>query len=105
MTTIPSKLKIVGREYDVVKDETCVDEDGSINFETNTIYIKNGQQRLSEVDTLLHESLHAIDDIFQLDLTERQVFCAISGIIALFRDNPALMLYINDALNSPRKVV
>ena len=101
---IPSSLKIVGREYDVVKVEEY-DDVGGVNFETSTIVVKDKQQRLLEADTLLHESLHIIDEIFQLELSERQVYCITSGIIALLRDNAALMPYINDALLSPRKVV
>lgn len=102
--TIPSSLKIVGREYEVVKVEEC-DDVGGVDFENSAIVIKDGQQKLLEADTLLHESLHIIDEIFQLELTERQVYCITSGIIALLRDNPALISYINDALLSPRKVV
>jgi hypothetical protein len=102
---IPSSLKIVGREYDVVKVEEYGEQVGGVDFETNTIVVKDGQQQLLEADTLLHESLHIIDEIFQLELSERQVYCITSGIIALLRDNSALMPYINDALFSPRKVV
>lgn len=101
---IPSSLKIVGREYNVVKVEEY-DDVGGVNFETCTIVVKDGQQQLLEADTLLHESLHIIDEIFQLELSERQVYCITSGIIALLRDNSALVPYINDALLSPRKVV
>jgi hypothetical protein len=43
--------------------------------------------------------------ILKHNLSERQVYCITSGIIALLRDNAALMPYINDALLSPRKVV
>lgn len=102
--TIPSSLKIVGREYNVVKVEEYDDQVGGVDFETSTIVVKDGQQMLLEADTLLHESLHVIDEIFQLELSERQVYCITSGLIALLRDNPTLMLYINDALISPRKV-
>lgn len=102
--TIPSLLKIVGREYNVVKVEEYDEQVGGVDFETNTIIIKDGQQRLLEADTLLHESLHVIDEIFQLELSERQVYCITSGLIALLRDNLVLMSYINDALISPRKV-
>jgi len=102
--TIPSLLKIVGREYNVVKVEEYNGQVGGVDFETSTIGVKDGQQKLLEADTLLHESLHVIDEIFQLELSERQVYCITSGLIALLRDNPALMLYINDALISPRKV-
>lgn len=102
--TIPSLLKIVGREYEVVKVEEYDEKVGGVDFENSTIVIKDGQQRLLEADTLLHESLHIIDEVFQLELSERHVYCITSGLIALLRDNPVLVSYINDALISPRKV-
>ena len=100
---IPSSLKIVGREYDVVKLDYD-NQDGGVDFDTCTIGIRAGQQRLLEADALLHESLHVIDEIFQLELTERQVYCVVGGIMALLRDNPSLLPYINDAVISPRKL-
>jgi hypothetical protein len=101
---IPSSLKIVGREYDVVKLDYDNEQVGGVDFDNCTIGIKSGQQKLLEADTLLHESLHIIDEIFQLELTERQVYCVVSGIMALLRDNETLLPYINDALVSPRKL-
>jgi hypothetical protein len=101
---IPSSLKIVGREYDVVKLDYDNDQVGGVDFDSCTIGIKSGQQKLLEADTLLHESLHIIDEIFQLDLSERQVYCIIGGMMALLRDNETLLPYINDALVSPRKL-
>ncbi len=100
---IPSSLKIIGRQYDVVKLD-YEDQVGGVDFDTCTIGIKSGQQRLLEADTLLHEALHVIDDIFQTELTERQVYCVTGGILALLRDNSSLLPYINDALVSPRKL-
>ena len=100
---IPSSLRIVGREYDVVKLD-YENQVGGVDFDTCTIGIKSKQQKLLEADTLLHESLHVIDEIFQLDLSERQVYCVVGGIMALLRDNENLLPYINDALVSPRKL-
>jgi hypothetical protein len=100
---IPSSLRIIGREYDVVKLD-YENQVGGVDFDTCTIGIKSGQQKLLEADTLLHESVHVIDEIFQLELTERQVYCVVGGIMALLRDNPSLLPYINDAIVSPRKL-
>lgn len=100
----PNILKIVGREYEVVKLQEYEDQVGGVDFETSVISLRSGQQRLLECDTLIHEAVHVIDEIFQLEMTERQVFCTVAGIIALFRDNPSLLPYLHDALQSPRKV-
>jgi len=77
---------------------------GGVDFPSCTINIKSGQQKLLEADTILHESLHVLDEIFQLSLTERHVYCLTGGIIALLRDNPAFVKYIQDAIDNPRTV-
>jgi hypothetical protein len=100
----PTLLKIIGREYDVVKLQEYEDQVGGVDFDTSVISLRAGQQKLLECDTLIHEAVHVIDEIFQLEMTERQVFCTVAGIIALLRDNPSLMPYIADAINSPRTV-
>ena len=98
----PTILRIIGREYDVVKLQEYEDQVGGVDFETSVISLRAGQQKLLECDTLIHEAVHVIDEIFQLEMTERQVFCVVAGLIALLRDNPSLLPYINDALTSPR---
>lgn len=40
--------------------------------------------------TLLHEALHAIDDLVQLDLTEEQVVRLAPALLAFLRDNHLL---------------
>jgi hypothetical protein len=100
----PNSLKIVGREYEVVKLQEYEDQVGGVDFESSVISLRAGQQKLLECDTLIHEAVHVIDEIFQLELTERQVFCTVAGLVALFRDNPTLFAYMHDALQSPRKV-
>lgn len=100
----PNMLRIIGREYSVVKLQEYEDQDGGVDFADSVIYLRANQQRLLECDTLIHEAVHVIDEVFQLEMTERQVFCTVAGIIALLRDNPSLIPYIADAINSPRTV-
>jgi len=59
---------------------------------------------LAAVDTLLHECIHAIDDCFQLKMSERQVYCVTVGVIALLRDNRDMLAYLTEAIEKPRKV-
>ena len=41
--------------------------------------------------TVLHESIHAIDDMFQLDLSEQQVRALEVALCSLIRNNPVLI--------------
>ncbi len=100
----PTSLRIVGREFEVKMLDEYEGQVGGVDFPSCTINIKSGQQKLLEVDTILHESLHVLDEIFQLSLTERHVYCLTGGIIALLRDNPVFVKYIQDAIDNPRTV-
>ena len=104
MTTAPTSLRIVGREFEVKMLDEYEGQVGGVDFPSCTINIKSGQQKLLEADTILHESLHVLDEIFQLSLTERHVYCLTGGIIALLRDNQAFVKYIQDAIDNPRTV-
>lgn len=101
---VPSKLKIFGRDVEVVFRDDYITQDGGAEYSTSTIFVKSGQQRLLEADTLLHECIHFIDEILQLKMTERQVFCVAGAILTILRDNPELFDYFKEATENPRKV-
>lgn len=101
---LPTKLKIIGRDTPVLKLEDLPDKYGEFDYNTFTIKVKAGQHTLAEADTLLHECIHALDDCFQLKMTERQVYCTATGIIALLRDNRELVQYLVNAIENPRNV-
>lgn len=98
--TMPSHLKLVGRDISVKTVDDCTDQLGGCDFETQTIFIKSGQKKYLEADTLVHECLHFIDELFQLDVTERQVYCIAVALMALFKDNPQMLEYIKESINS-----
>lgn len=99
---LPEVVRVLGR--DVVVD--VVDElpraFGEYDYETQIVRIVRGQHPAFEADTLLHELIHAIDDVMQLGLKERQVHCVASGVIALLKDNPDLFEYLRHAIRSER---
>lgn len=101
---LPTNLKIIGRDTPVIKTEDLPDKMGEFDYHTFTVKVKAGQHPLAEADTLLHECLHAIDDCFQLKMTERQVYCTATGIIALLRDNKHFVQYLINAIENPRNV-
>lgn len=100
----PTSLRIIGREFEVKMLDQYEGQVGGVDHQSCTINIKSGQQKLLEADTILHEAVHVLDEIFQLNLTERHVYCLTGGIIALLRDNPEFVRYLQDAIANPRTV-
>lgn len=89
-------IRILGKDYAVVRKtrEEQPDELG-LCFEWQQILaIRDDLPAETFLDTLLHECLHAIDYGMQLKLTERQVHGAATGVIALLRDNPHLLVML-----------
>jgi len=101
---LPTSLSIVGREVPVKVVDEFPSQLGEYSYEDYSIKIKSGQHPLAAVDTLLHECIHAIDDCFQLKMSERQVYCVTVGVIALLRDNRDMLAYLTEAIEKPRKV-
>jgi hypothetical protein len=70
-------LKICGFTFNVVYKDAIVEEGNSClgvcKSDSNTIEIRNGITKQRENEVILHESLHSISDIMNLDLTDNQV--------------------------------
>lgn len=99
---MPVCLSIVGREVPIIVVDELPGQLGEYDYATYVIKIKAGQHPLAEADTLLHECVHAIDDCFQLKMSERQVYCIAVGMIALLRDNRDMLKYLNEVIEKPR---
>ena len=97
---IPSSLKIIGKEYTVqpLSAEEFPDSYGETHTAQGVIKIRTGQTLYDEADTLLHETIHALDERFQLNLTERQVYCTTVGLLSLLKDNPDMLQYLASAV-------
>jgi hypothetical protein len=101
---LPSSLSIIGREVPIQVVEELPNQLGEFSYEECVIKIKSGQHPLAAADTLLHECIHAIDDCFQLKMSERQVYCLAVGVIALLRDNRDMLNYLTEAIEKPRNI-
>lgn len=95
---IPTSLKIIGRNYKIELIEEFPDSLGETHTEAALIKIRAGQLLYDEADTLIHECLHALDERFQLNLTERQIYCTTVGLLSLLQDNPNLLQYLVNAI-------
>jgi len=100
MLAAPNKVNIFGREYNITIKEQL---DGSTDREetlgqclndTLSIEIKGGQHPLLEVDTLLHEIIHALDEVMQTRMTERQVCCMATGLVGVLKTNTEFNEYL-----------
>jgi len=101
---LPTSLSVIGREVPVKVVEELPNQLGEFDYNDYVIKIKSGQHPLAEADTLLHECIHAIDDCFQLNMSERQVYCLAVGVLALLRDNKIMLPYLTEAIEKPRNV-
>ena len=96
-----STLTILGKEYTIeqLTADELPDRLGETYTEQSLIKIRSGQNKFDEADTLLHECIHALDERFQLNLTERQVYCTTVGLLCLLKDNPEMLQYLSSAIN------
>jgi len=85
------KLKICGFDFDVMykklvveKGDSCL---GLCRSDENKIEIKAGITPQRENEVILHESIHAISDIMNLDLDENTVNTLGVLIINYIKDN------------------
>jgi hypothetical protein len=91
-------INIIGREYEVFFLDDLKELVGNCDSDNLKINIKNGQPALLETDTVLHEVVHAIDVAMQLNMSERQVYCVTTGLIATLKDNQQFLEYLYKAL-------
>ena len=95
--TFPTTVDILGRCYTIEYDEAMADL-GECNQDNLKIRIKPSQPLYLETDTVLHEIMHGIEIGMQLNMTERQIYCITSGLMAVFKNNKELLSYISKAL-------
>jgi hypothetical protein len=71
------KLRICGFDFDVVYKESVIENGnsclGCCKSDANIIEMKGGITPQRENEVILHESIHAISDIMNLDLNENSV--------------------------------
>ena len=91
----PASIRIIGKKF-TVSYPTSVDGElvGECDTDKQMITVLDGQPLESEQDTLLHEVLHAIDEMVDAKLKESQVKRLATGLLAVLKDNPKLVSYI-----------
>ncbi|KVT46723.1 hypothetical protein [Burkholderia multivorans] len=100
----PERLRILGRYFGIVPTPEDHDEAvyGLMDQDSRTIYITDGQTGFDEVDTTLHEVMHAIRFTqgreYGGEVEEDYVRSLATGLTNVFRDNPGLLRWIANTL-------
>jgi hypothetical protein len=97
LTMIPKSVNVLGREYQIEVEQHLPNMFGYCDYENLLIKIKADQQPAMELDTVLHEILHAIDYSMNTELEERQIYCMTVGILSVLKYNQPLLEYLYKA--------
>lgn len=70
------------------------DQLGLCLSDTQQIWLCETNSDETMLNVLLHESIHTIDHVYNLDMTERQVAVLATALISFARDNPKIAAQI-----------
>lgn len=92
------KFRIAGIDYAVIEKST---DDmnglvGSADFNHQIISINRDCTEQTQEIALLHEVLHIVDAAFNVGLSEEQVRVLTHGLLALVKDNQAVLQGLQD---------
>lgn len=93
-------LNVLGTDWKVVLHKFPEPPDGTAALygfccpETNEIHVNSDKDRAGFPDTLLHEVIHAIDAVADLDLSEAQVRATATSLRGFFRANPNIAQWL-----------
>lgn len=90
---IPKKIKISFKEYDVrekseLRDEKGRELYGRIEYLPEVIFLNAENSEGQKKATLMHEIVHGLDDIYGIDLKEKQVRKLGIALYMMICDNP-----------------
>jgi hypothetical protein len=88
---IPKTVRITSYEVPVLVRRGLTDH-GVCYASQQAIVICADDPKWIQAQTLLHECLHLVDAVYNLNLTEGKVAKLEVALTALIRDNPALLL-------------
>ena len=89
---IPEKIRVLHQTYQISEVDNLHDgaDDlyGQVRYLEERILLNSGASGEAKKAALMHETIHAIDEMFQIGLEEKQVEQLGVGIYNLIRDNP-----------------
>lgn len=93
----PETVRILGKTFRlqyVAAEPLAADEMGECDPDAQLISIREAQSLQSEQDTVLHECIHALENLLSLKLKHDDVVRLTTGMHALLRDNPSFVSYL-----------
>lgn len=91
---LPKVIRVADQQYrlEAVPDAEARKHNyvGLIDYSKMSIGYRKSQTDVDLVDTILHESIHAIDDDLNIGLSEKQVVKLGNGLTELIASNPAM---------------
>ena len=93
----PASIRILGKKFSVAfttSEPLKEDLNGECDTDQQRILVRDGMPLEGEQDVLLHECLHAIDEMVDSELTESQVKRLATGLLAVLKDNPRFISYL-----------
>lgn len=91
---IPGKIKVLYKEYTVEETANLHDNGGDlygqIHYLPEKIFLNVDAKEEQKKSTLLHELIHAMDEIYSIGLEEKQVEKLGNAFYMLQKDNPEL---------------
>ena len=98
--TRPTLVRFLGRNYNITYSDidSGMTNLGLTHLNEGLVNIRNSQPPVEERDTVLHEFIHVVSHVMEIDLDERQVTVLAHGLTAIFQDNPSFGEYITGKL-------
>jgi len=83
-------IKICGVDFKVIyKSSRDMPMDlGSCHTNIQELWVNESNTEETSTNVILHEVIHALSDMYDLDMTERQVNVLTTVLIGFSRDNP-----------------
>ena len=97
---LPSTITIGPVDYQVCVDDPYFDKNDQLGACSNPAYalillnLADPAASKELVDTIWHEILHAIADIYRIPMSERRVVQLAQAITAVMQQNPQLMRFM-----------
>lgn len=98
----PTKIRIFGKPHDLVFVPENIQHGilGQYHYNNHVLHITQGQPPAEELDTVIHELLHALANVMTIGFADAEMEEMVvrklgTGITGVLLDNPELVSYIN----------
>jgi hypothetical protein len=98
----PNKIRIFGKPHELVFVPQDIEHGilGQYSYKSHVLHIKQGQPPAEELDTVIHEVLHAITNVMTVDFGDEDMEEMVvrkfgTGITGVLLDNPEFLQYIS----------